>query len=145
MPARIVKHLRGNGLIVAYALPYNRQPVSDALVIDRSESFPAQEVLILSGPLTAPNGPVFLNAMRREEPTETLILDLRDVPYVDSAGLGLLVTAYVSRQKTGRKMVLTGLNPRVQKLLEITRVASLFLVFASPVEAIAALSNAAQA
>jgi len=83
--------------------------------------------------------------MRREEPAHTVILDLSDVPYVDSAGLGLLVTAYVSRQKSGRRMVLSGINPRVQKLFEITRVASLFLIFSSPEEAITALTGAAQA
>ena len=119
--------------------------MTESLVIDRSDSFPAQEVLTLTGPLTASNGATFQNAIRREEPAETLILDLSQVPYVDSAGLGLLVSAFVSRQKTGRTMVLTGINPRVQRLFEITRVAGLFLMFSSPGEAIAALGSAAQA
>src|SRR5438552_9596151 len=119
--------------------------MTEALVVDRSDSFPSQEVLMLRGPLTAVNGPVFQNAMRREEPAHTVILDLSDVPYVDSAGLGLLVTAYVSRQKSGRRMVLSGINSRVQRLFDITRVASLFLIFSSPEEAIAALRGAAEA
>jgi anti-sigma B factor antagonist len=119
--------------------------MTEPLVIDRSESFPAQEVLTLAGPLTAKNGATFQTAIRREEPAETLILDLSDVPYVDSEGLGLLVAAYVSRQKAGRQMILTGINPRVQKLLEITRISGLFLVFSSPGEAVAALGGAAQA
>jgi anti-sigma B factor antagonist len=119
--------------------------MSEPLLIDRSDSYPLQEVLILTGPLTAKNASVFQNAMRREEPAETVILDLTDVPYIDSAGLGLLVTAYVSRQKAGRRMVLSGINPRVQKLFDVTRVTSLFLIFTSPEEAIAALRGAAQA
>jgi anti-sigma B factor antagonist len=119
--------------------------MTEPLVVDRSNSFPFQEVLTLSGPLTASNAPVFQNAMRREESANTLILDLSEVPYVDSAGLGLLVTAHVSRQKSGRKIVLSGINQRVQKLFDITRVASLFLIFSSPEEAIAALNGAAQA
>ena len=57
----------------------------------------------------------------------------------------MLVTAYVARQKSGRKMVLSGINQRVQKLFDITRVASLFLIFPSPEEAIAALRGAAEA
>jgi anti-sigma B factor antagonist len=118
--------------------------MDEDLIIDRSESFP-QEVLALRGPLTATNAPVFQNAMRREEPAETVILDLSDVPYVDSAGLGMLVAAFVSRQKAGRKIVLSGINPRVQRLFEITRVQDLFLIFSSPEEAIAALRGAAQA
>ena len=119
--------------------------MTEPLLIDRSDLFPQQEVLMLSGPLTASNAPVFQNAMRREEPAETLILDLTDVPYVDSAGLGLLVSAHVSRQKSGRSMVLSGINPRVQKLFEITRVGQLFLIFSSPDEAVVALRGAAQA
>jgi anti-sigma B factor antagonist len=124
---------------------YYFQPMTDPLVIDRSSSYPSQEVLVLSGPLTASNSAIFQNAMRREDPAETIILDLSDVPYVDSAGLGLLVTAYVTRQKSGRKMVLSGINPRVQRVFEITKVASLFLTFSSPEEAIAALNSAGKA
>src|SRR5437763_17016863 len=119
--------------------------MTEPLMIDRSNSYPLQEVLVLSGPLTAGNGAIFQNAMRREDPAETVILDLSDVPYIDSAGLGMLVSAFVSRQKTGRKIILSGINPRVQNLFEITRMQDLFLIFPSPEEAIAALHGAAQA
>lgn len=118
--------------------------MTDELTIDRLESYP-HEVLSLRGPLTADNGAVFQNAMRREEPAQTVILDLSDVPYVDSAGLGLLVGAFISRQKNGRRMVLSGINARVKKLFEITRMEDLFLIFSSPEEAIAALHGAGQA
>ena len=119
--------------------------MTEPLMIDRSNSYALQEVLVLSGPLTAGNGAICQKAMRQEDPAETVILDLSDVPYIDSAGLGMLVTAYVTRQKSGRKMVLSGINQRVQKLFDITRVASLFLIFPSPEEAIAALRGAAEA
>jgi anti-anti-sigma factor len=118
--------------------------MSEPLVVDRCESY-SEEVLTLSGPLTANNSATFQNAMRREEPADTVILDFSEVPYVDSAGLGLLVSAHVSRQKSGRKMILSGINPRVQKLFEVTRVADLFLIFSTPDEAIAALGGAAEA
>jgi anti-anti-sigma factor len=118
--------------------------MDEEFTIDRSEVFP-HEVLALRGPLTAINAPIFQNAMRREEPAEVVILDFSDVPYVDSAGLGSLVSAFISRQKAGRRIVLSGINPRVQKLLEITRVQELFLIFPSPEEAIAALQGAGQA
>lgn len=127
-------------------MAYNPLPglMDEEFTIDRSDAFP-QEVLALRGPLTAVNAPVFQNAMRREEPAEVVILDFSDVPYVDSAGLGILVSAFVSRQKAGRKIILSGINPRVQRLFEITRVQDLFLIFSSPEEAIAALQGAAQA
>ena len=114
-------------------------------MVDRSEAFPFNEVVTLKGPLTSGNGEVFLNAMRRQDAVPTLILDFSDVPYIDSAGLGWLVSAYVSRQKAGRRTVLSGINGRVQKLFEITRVSDLFLIFSSPEEAVAALESAAEA
>jgi anti-sigma B factor antagonist len=118
--------------------------ILEPLRVERFRNSPL-DILELTGPLTAANGPTFQNAMRREEGAETLILDLSEVPYVDSAGLGLLVTAYVTRQKSGRKLVLTGINARVNKLFEVTRVTSLFLIFSTPEEAVAALSSAARA
>jgi len=119
--------------------------MSEALNIVRSTEFPLQEVLALTGPLTAATGSVFQNAMRREAPADTIILDLSEVPYIDSSGLGLLVSAYVTREKAGRKMVLSGVNQRVQRLLEVTHTSSLFLIFSTPEEAIATLSSAARA
>lgn len=118
--------------------------MTEELIIDRSDSYP-QEVLSLHGPLVASNIPIFQNAMRREEPAHTVILDFTEVPYVDSAGLGMLVSAFVSRQKNGRRMVLSGINQRVQRLFEITRMQDLFLIFSSPEEAIAALATAGEA
>jgi anti-sigma B factor antagonist len=119
--------------------------MTDELTIDRCDLSPFQQVLSLRGPLTAVNASVFQNAMRREEPAPTVILDLSEVPYVDSAGLGVLVSAFVSRQKAGRSMVLSGINARVRRLFEITRVQELFLIFSSPEEAVAALQRAGQA
>jgi anti-sigma B factor antagonist len=117
----------------------------DPLTIQRSTEFDSTEVIELSGPLTSANAPVFQNAMRRGEPAETLILDFTDVPYMDSAGLGVLVTAYVTRKKAGHKMVLSGINTRVQKLFDVTRTASLFLIFSTPEEAVVALRGAGSA
>lgn len=118
--------------------------MNGSLVVKRTANSPV-EVLELEGPLTAENAPAFQNAMRREEPAETVILDLSNVPYIDSSGLGLLITAYVTRRKAGRGMVLSGINARVQKLFDVTHTGTLFLIFATPEEAIVALSGAARA
>jgi len=87
----------------------------------------------------------FHNAIRREENAEAVVVDLTEVPYVDSSGLGSLVSACVSRQKAGRRVALSGVNERVFRLFEITKVESLFLIFDTIDEAIAALSSTAQA
>jgi anti-sigma B factor antagonist len=101
-------------------------------------------VLSLRGPLTMENVPPFLNAVRREN-APTVILDFAGVPYLDSSGLGSLVTAYTSCQKAGRRVALTGVNQRVMKVFEITKVEPIFLMFSTVSEALEALTNAGTA
>jgi anti-sigma B factor antagonist len=102
-------------------------------------------VVELHGPLTFENARFFQNAIRREEKADTVILDLTAVPYIDSSGLGSLVSAYISLQKVGRRVALTGVNERVLKLLEITRTDALFLIFDTVDHALDALNRGAQA
>jgi len=99
-----------------------------------------QRVLLLRGPLTIETTPHFERAIRNEQ-AETMILDLSDVPYIDSVGLGALVATYVSHQKTGRRLVLTGVTPRVLKVLQITNVHNFFMTFPTTWEAVEALAN----
>jgi len=102
-------------------------------------------VLCLRGPLTKENVLSFQNAIRREESAETVIIDFSEVPFIDSSGLRSLVTAYLSRQKLGRGVALSGVNERVFHLLEITKLESLFLIFPTIDDALAALTGAAEA
>ena len=87
------------------------------------------------------NVSLFQGAIRREESFSTVILDLSDVPYIDSTALGALVSAYVSRQKLGRRVVLSGANERVSKMLKITSVDSLSLTFPTLEDAIGGLTQ----
>jgi len=106
--------------------------------------FEEQGVLRLRGPLTTENLPPFQNAVRRDE-SRVLFLDLSEVPYIDSAGLGSLVSAYISLNKKGRQVILTGVNSRVLRLFEITKVEQLFLMFPDVESALAALNTSGAA
>jgi len=66
-----------------------------------------QRVLRLTGPVTLSNFFPF-QAMVRADTSRALVLDLTGVPYIDSAGIGALVGAYVNRQKDGRSLALAG-------------------------------------
>ena len=101
-------------------------------------------VLSLRGPLTMENVQPFMNAVRRES-APTMILDFTGVPYLDSSGLGSLVSAYTSCQKSGRRVALTGINQRVLKVFEITKVEPIFLMFPTVSDALEALTNAGSA
>jgi anti-sigma B factor antagonist len=99
-----------------------------------------QRVLLVRGPLTFETSRHFDQVVRGEK-AETMIIDMSNVPYIDSVGLGSLVSANVSHQKAGRCMVLTGVSPRVTKVLEITQVKQFFMTFPTTWEAVEALSN----
>jgi anti-sigma B factor antagonist len=105
---------------------------------------PGHGVLRLHGPLTSENLSPFLNAIRGEN-APTMILDLTECPYIDSAGLGSLISAYTSRQKLGQRVVLAGVNRRVLKVFKITKVEPLFLIFPNVWDALEALTGAAEA
>ena len=111
------------------------------LTVERYEGVAEdQRILLLSGPITVETAPQFDRAVGHES-AETMILDLSDVPFIDSVGLGVLVKAYVSHQKKGRCLVLTGLKPRVSKIMEITKVKDFFVTFGTTWEAVEALAN----
>jgi anti-sigma B factor antagonist len=99
-----------------------------------------QRILLLRGPITIETAPQFERAVRHES-AETMIVDLSDVPYIDSVGLGSLVAANVSHQKMGRCLVLTGVKPRVRKIMDITKVSEFFVTFGTTWEAVEALAN----
>ncbi len=65
-----------------------------------------------------------------------IVLNLADVPYIDSAGLGQLVASYGSVLKAGGALKLLNVGARNQELLSITRLLTLFESFDSESEAV---------
>jgi anti-anti-sigma factor len=57
-----------------------------------------------------------------ETPIALNILDLTEVPYMDSMGLGMIVTHHVRCHNRGIRMVAAGVSPRVLQLLMLTKV-----------------------
>jgi anti-sigma B factor antagonist len=87
-------------------------------------------VLRLKGPLLISNLFEF-QAKVRANTCSVLILDLTEVPYIDSAGIGALVGAHVNHHKEGRSLALVGVAQRVGNSLKIARVDSFFRFFDS--------------
>lgn len=86
----------------------------------------------LHGPLLLGNFFSFQTLVRGDQ-SALLIVDLADVPYIDSAGIGCLVGAHVSREHSGRKLILVGASDRLLGMLKATKVDQLF-AFAPTVE-----------
>jgi len=113
--------------------------MANKLEVARLGTVKGQAVLWFKGALTRDNDSLFLSAVRREDNFPTLVLDLTDVPYIDSTALGTLVSAYISRHRMGRQVALSGVSDQVSKTLRITKVESLFLLFATLEDALARL------
>jgi anti-sigma B factor antagonist len=61
-----------------------------------------------------------------EEGQIYLLVDLKDVSFLDSSGLGALVRALTNSQKEGGQTKLLNAGPQVRKLLEMTKLDSVF-------------------
>jgi anti-sigma B factor antagonist len=85
-------------------------------------------ILSLSGPFTLGNIFEFQRSLHDMQP-QYLIFDIAQVPYMDSAGLGLLVNFYVAAQKHGRRMAVVGATQRIMALFEMTKVDSLLKLY----------------
>jgi anti-anti-sigma factor len=65
----------------------------------------------------------------REKPQAVTIVDLTDVPYMDSAALGALLGLHISCQRLGHKYALIGPSQRLLTLFEVGGVADMLVVF----------------
>jgi anti-sigma B factor antagonist len=70
------------------------------------------------------------------EGKKRLVMDLGNVSYIDSAGLGTLVAGYTSAQNQGAGMKLANLTKRFREQLNITKLVTVFEVYGSVDEAI---------
>ena len=65
-----------------------------------------------------------------------LILNLEGVPYIDSAGLGEIVRTYTTVSRQGGKLKLLHLTKRIEDLLSITKLLTVFEVYEDENEAV---------
>jgi len=105
-------------------------PSSQSLHIEAIDSASGAKILKLSGPLTIQTLFDF-QQMVRQETSKALILDISQVPYMDSAGLGCVVSAYTSCQRNQRAFGITGLTERIKTLFAVTHVDGLLPCFDS--------------
>ncbi len=91
-------------------------------------------ILALSGRITLGEESNQLRSHIKEmlaEGAKRLVLDLGDVSYIDSAGLGTLVAGYTSSQSQGAMMKLANLTKRFREQLNITKLVTVFDVYDS--------------
>lgn len=94
------------------------------------ESPRGARILKVSGPLTLQTLFDFQDISRKEA-AKPVIVDIGDVPYMDSAGLGAVISLFASCQRTHRGFGITGLSERIRTLFEVTHCDGLLPCFDS--------------
>ena len=97
-------------------------------------------VIDVSGKITlGDGGDVMLRDKIRsliQQEHKKLLLNLGDVSYVDSAGLGEIVQAYATTSKMGGALKLLNPTKRIKDLLSITKLLTVFQTFDNEAEAV---------
>jgi anti-sigma B factor antagonist len=70
-----------------------------------------------------------------------ILLNLAEVNYIDSAGLGALISSYTTVKRQGGQLKLVNLTKRIQDLLAITKLITVFETYDNEEEAIASFSK----
>ena len=60
-----------------------------------------------------------IDALIYEERPKKMLLDMSDIDFMDSSGLGLVMGRYALMQKTGGEFALKAPNPRIKKIFEL--------------------------
>jgi anti-sigma B factor antagonist len=74
-----------------------------------------------------------------------IVLNLAEVSYIDSGGLGTLVALYTTARNAGGAIKLARLTPRVGDLLQVTKLLTVFEVYNSEEEAVQSFRKGAAA
>jgi anti-sigma B factor antagonist len=102
-------------------------------------------VVELAGRVTLGEGSSLLRTKLKEllsQGKTRLVLDLAEVTYVDSAGLGTLVAGYTSAQNQGANLKLANLTKRFHEQLNITKLVTVFDVYDTVQDAVKSFESA---
>jgi anti-sigma B factor antagonist len=89
-------------------------------------------ILDLSGRMTLGEDTILLRETIRDlisQGRKMILLNLGDVPYIDSSGIGELVYAFTSVKKNGGELKLLNLTKKVRDVLQITKLYTVFDVY----------------
>jgi anti-sigma B factor antagonist len=114
------------------------------LKIEVDDAAVGLRVFRLTGPLVLNTLFEFQNLVRANADS-AIVIELSGVPYMDSAGLGVILGALASCQRKGRGFGITGVPDRIKTLFAVTHVDGLIPAFDSVETAGRQLSKGASA
>jgi anti-sigma B factor antagonist len=88
---------------------------------------PEETIVHCTGRINSSTSAALQTTVRNLIPeTKCVVLDLTDVSYMDSSGLGAIVGLYLSAKRQNCKLRLINLNQRLQELFRLTKLAAVF-------------------
>jgi anti-sigma B factor antagonist len=98
-------------------------PLDAPLTFERIDDKPnGTRIFRLNGPLTLSNIFEIQAAFRAEPLPRVTVIDLSQVPFMDSTGIGVIINSYVHCRKGGVELEVEGVNYRVMELFKLTHV-----------------------
>ncbi len=100
-------------------------------------------IIRLAGKITIGAGDVHMRELvdrALAEGKKKILLDLEDVSTIDSSGIGEMVSCYTTVARNGGQLKLLRLSPKINDILQVTQLITVFDVFDDQQEAIASFS-----
>ena len=100
---------------------------------------PGVTVIEIAGEVTRESDAALRDAYERApQDTRTIILSFEGLEYMNSSGIGLLVTLLVRAQRSRQRILAFGLTEHYRQIFELTRLDEVISIFANETDALAA-------
>ena len=117
--------------------------MSDTTIAEvRSTTNPAVATIRIGGDVTGASEQALMSAYLRagQAGTRAIILDFAQLEYMNSGGIGLLVTILVRAQRASQRLLATGLNDHYRQILSLTRLDEAIEIHENEAAALAAVA-----
>jgi anti-sigma B factor antagonist len=100
----------------------------------------ATSILRIRGEITGGSEPALMAAYTQAGDARSVVLDFTDLEYMNSGGIGLLVTLLVRTQRAGQQLLAVGLTDHYKQILALTRLDEAIAIHDDETAALAAAS-----
>ncbi len=99
-------------------------------------------ILRIHGEITGGSEPPMMAAYAQAEGAKSIVLDFTELDYMNSGGIGLLVTLLVRAQRAGQRLLAVGLSEHYRQILALTRLDEAIAIHDDESAALAAAASA---
>lgn len=100
-------------------------------------------IIDIQGEVTGTAEDLLMEAYNQAGAVQTLILNFSQLDYMNSSGIGLLVTLLIRANRQGQRLVAVNLSDHYRHIFDLTGLNQAIIIYATEAEALAALTPAA--